>query len=76
LARESTNEQIEIRYFALAGFILVENLVDVLVYARPLAEPLFIATPSKLFRLGSGWFPLICPNSLVWTCRVEIEFRM
>ena len=76
LARKAAHDHLNVRDIDYTGFVVIENLVDVLVNAAAFAETLLITAPSELFTLSSRRFPLIGPYSLKRSRCREIELRM
>ena len=62
LAGKTTDDHVDTGNFNLAGFGLLQDLIDVFVDNGIIAEAIHVATGRELTRLGSGRFPLICPN--------------
>lgn len=62
LAREAANDHIDVGDFNLAGFSLLQDLIDIFVDNGIFAKAIHIATGCELTRLGSGRLPLIGPN--------------
>ena len=64
LARETTDDHIDIGNINIALFVSIEYLIDILVNATSFPEAFLVATPGKLLAIVSRRFPLIRPNGL------------
>lgn len=63
LAGKATDDHVDTGNFNLAGFGLLQDLIDVFVDNGIITEAIHVATGGELTRLGSGRFPLVGPNS-------------
>ena len=62
LTGEAANDHLDIGDFDFARFGLFQDPINVIVDNGIIAEAIHVATGRELTRLGSGRFPLICPN--------------
>ena len=76
LAREASDNHIDIGNVNLARLIFIKHEMNVFIHHRPITKSRLITPGSKLLYRRSRWLPLVSPNRHKRTCRRHGEFRM